>query len=152
MLSGLPVFRSWLISSRPTSLLLSGEPVCHLALGCAVLRRGMAREEKRPSLFPKPIRATWATFAPTAAFLPVASAESVSSFLGLQDQYHGTLCSDGTEPKSPYWKAHGLSSRVPPMHPRKFWLTSPHPCQWLVNNFIPTYKFFILSLMLKSLC
>lgn len=152
MLSGLPVIRSWLISSRPTSLLLSGEPVCHLALGCAVLRRGMAREEKGPRCFLSP----WGLlgqhfFAPTAAFLLVASAESVFSFLGLQDQYHGTLCSDGTEPKSPLHMVFP-HVRPHPVYPRKFWLTSPHPCQWLVNNFIPTYKFFILSLMLKFLC
>lgn len=115
MLSGLPVIRSWLLSSRPTSLLLSGEPVYHLARGCAVLRRGMAREEKRPSLFPKPMRATWVTFLCSNSSIP----ESVSSFLGLQDQYHGTLCSDGTEPKSPTERHMAFPYVHPPCAPQE---------------------------------
>lgn len=147
MLSGLPVIRSWLLSSRPTSLLLSGEPVYHLALGCAVLRRGMAREEKRPHCFLSPWGLLgWHLFAPAAAFLNqflvswACRISTMAPFAVMALNQNPLL--KGTWP---------FLMCAPLVHPRKFWLTSPHPCQWLVNNFIPTYKFFIIPYVKISL-
>lgn len=56
------LLQTYLSLLHQVMLNLGSYPVCHLALGCAVLRRDIAKEGKRPWLFPEPMRGTWATF------------------------------------------------------------------------------------------
>lgn len=130
-------------------LKLGSCPICRLALGCAVLGRGIAREEGRPLLFPGPMRGSWLTFlwsSNISSFL-YHQLNPVSSFPHLWDQYHGT------ELKFPVHRYLALPHNLFPLFPLAWEvLISLSSSLSATNNFIPSYKFFILPFMLQFHC